>query len=718
MKKDIENYKLEKSNMLSDLQNEKQEKEKYKKDSDELKESQKKIKMLKNDIQKLSDENLAKEEKNIQNQNTISSLESKIKELEMQKEELNKKYNDLENMSNEQIQKIKSQENKDKNLQELINNLNLSNAYKNLAEMNKAELISMIMDKDKLYQKLEEEKKNLEKKISEMENKKNELEKNLSEFEAKNNTLNKKNEILNNEVDSLKKENEKLSKEKADLNNMVKEEKKLVEKMKNQNELLTKENAKIEVLSNENKKLKEDIINKDDIISKGNNKISLLQKTLDDKEEKIKNLEKENQTINNQYNELLNKYNDKLLNDKNKEKSKEDALKDIDEKYKYLKDMPIEELIKIIIDKDKANLIAQEENKNIQNKNKSLSDRNKKLEETLNKAKDLKQRYLNLRNTHQELLKNTEDIKKEKEELKQKYDKLLESVVKKDKEPKIFKTNLLAIIKTSQLILKKQEVKKPKKAVYQVSKIYDYLCLRLENKIIETLNDKHYDPINVFSESIKYIDEQNGTDDECILFITMEYFYLFNWKYKKCASLPLTSLKVISLSDVNNYMSFIFDRGEMIIIETFRILELINFFKILQARQKIYKYQFNRDPYIYSDRESPNYLECLYYGKAIFSGTLSKRTEGILGTKYEERFGVLCEIGLIILESPTGKPKNIINLLFAEISYFNNEKGNNCLAITVNRKSHLFSFENEKIRKEWEQQLKLWKINNSQLTKF
>jgi hypothetical protein len=265
-------------------------------------------------------------------------------------------------------------------------------------------------------------------------------------------------------------------------------------------------------------------------------------------------------------------------------------LKDIDEKYKYLKDMPIEELIKIIIDKDKVNLNAQEENKNMQNKNKSLSERNKKLEETLNKAKDLKQRYLNLRNTHQELLKNSEEIKKDKEEYKQKYDKLLESFVKKDKEPKIFKNNLLAIIKTSQLILKRQEVKKPKKVVNQVSHIYDYLCLRLENKIIETLADKHYDPVNVFSESIKFIDEQKETDDECILFITMEYFYLFNWRYKKCASLPLISLKLISISNINNYMSFIFDRGENIIIETFRVLELTNFFKLMQAKQKIYQY--------------------------------------------------------------------------------------------------------------------------------
>ena len=35
-------------------------------------------------------------------------------------------------------------------------------------------------------------------------------------------------------------------------------------------------------------------------------------------------------------------------------------------------------------------------------------------------------------------------------------------MIKKDKEPKIFKTNLLAIIKTSQLNIKKQIIKKKK----------------------------------------------------------------------------------------------------------------------------------------------------------------------------------------------------------------------------------------------------------------
>ena len=141
------------------------------------------------------------------------------------------------------------------------------------------------------------------------------------------------------------------------------------------------------------------------------------------------------------------------------------------------------------------NLVAQEENKNLNNKIKSLTDRNQKLEDYLNKCKDLKQKYLNLRNTNTELIKNFEDSKKERDEYKQKYDKLLESMVKKDKEPKIFKTNLLAIINTSQLILKKQVIKKQKPKPNQVTKKYDYLCIRFIRKITESFEDKQYDGI-------------------------------------------------------------------------------------------------------------------------------------------------------------------------------------------------------------------------------
>ena len=693
-KKEIENYKNEKNNLLLDLQNEKTQKENYKKDSDELKETKKRIKILKTDIQKLSDENLSKEEKIMQEQKKILSLQNRINELLKEKEEMTKNYNELISRSNDQLEKIKSQENKDKNEIDLINNLNLSDIYKHYANMNKAKLISIIIEKDKLYKNLEEEKKSLEElkksleqKILNIENKNNELEKALAEFEAKNNTLNKKIENLNIENNQLKKENENLSKEKSELNNLLKEEKKLGDKMKNQNDLLNKENTKIEILSNENKKLKEDILKKDDFITKAKNKLTLDAKNLKNKDEKIQNLSKEIEELKNQYNELLNKYNEHLVNLQNKEKKKEEALKNIDEKYKYLVNLPPEELIKIIIEKDKLNIESQNENSNKQNQINNLTERNKKLTEYLDKAKNLKQRYEKLKNTYTELTKTAEDIKKEREEYKNKYDKLLESLVIKDKESKIFKSSLLAIIKNTQLTLKKQVIKKPKVNINQNVKKYDYLCIRLEQKIINSLEDIHYDGITVFTESIKFIDQQTESSDECILFITREYFYLFNWNYKKCFSIPILLLNMINMTKSSNYVSFIFQRGEIVIIEIFRVLELINFFKLIQAQQKSYKFRINIEPYIYSSMQnSKNCVEGLYFGKAYFSGYFYQKSEGIFIEKNEERFGVLCEIGLIILESPTGKPKNIINLLFAEINSFNNEKGKNCLAISVGNK--------------------------------
>ena len=489
--------------------------------------------------------------------------------------------------------------------------------------------------------------------------------------------------------------------------------------MKNQNDLLNKENTKIEILFNENKILKEDILKKDDFITKAKNKLTLEAKNMKNKDEKIQNLLKEIEALKNQYNELLNKYNELLINLQNKEKQTEEALKNIDEKYKYLVNLPPEELIKIIIEKDKINFESQKENSNILNQNNNLIERNKKLTEYLDKAKNLKQRYEKLKNTYSELAKTAEDIKKERDEYKNKYDKLLESLVIKDKESKIFKSTLLAIINTSQLTLKKQIIKKPKININQNVKIYDYLCIRLEQKIINNLEDKHYDGVTVFTESINFIDQQNDNYNECILFITREYFYLFNKDYKKCFSIPIYLLNMINITNSSNYVSFAFQRCEIVIIEIFRVLELVNFFKLLQAQQKSYKYKINPQPNIYSNIDnSKNYVECLYYGKAYFSGHFWKKSEGFFTEKNEERFGVLCEIGLIILESATGKPKDIINLLFAEINSFNNEKGKNCLAICVGNKVYQLSFENEKVRIEWERQIYLWKKNNFLLTKF
>ena len=70
------------------------------------------------------------------------------------------------------------------------------------------------------------------------------------------------------------------------------------------------------------------------------------------------------------------------------------------------------------------------------------------------------------------------------------------------------------------------------------------------------------------------------------------------------------------------------------------------------------------------------------------------------------------------MDSPTGKPKEIINLLFADIFPYNSQKGKTGLVIEVGDHRHRISFESEDIREEWEQRIKYWKKNFSVLTKF
>ena len=291
------------------------------------------------------------------------------------------------------------------------------------------------------------------------------------------------------------------------------------------------------------------------------------------------------------------------------------------------------------------------------------------------------------------------------------FDQILEDIVKKNKETKIFKNNLLAAINNSQLIIKKQ--------IKNEEKIYDYLCLRLDRKILSFLKDSHYDCKTVFTENIKYIDGKESTN--CIVFITMEYFYLFNIQHNCCFYSPLIELNSMSISNTSNYVSFFFKGIEGIIFETFRVLELVNFMKIIKSRQKHLKFIINLEPFIYTktnDSKKNNFVEYLYYGKAIFSGIFKKQIEGIFTSDYKERFGVLCEIGLIILESPNGKPEEIINLLFADISGFITNNGMNGLAIKVRENIYKFIFDNEKIKNEWESKINNWKKNNSLLTKF
>ena len=724
--KDKENLILEKNNLIADLQKEKEQKENYIKELETLKEEinelNQKINTYKNVINNLTTENNTKDE-NIKNlENKITSLQSQLSDIENQKNELFEKYKELIDKSNAQLEKLKNLNTKEKNELDLISKLNLSNIYQSLASKTKADLISLIIEKDNLNQKLENEKIELNNKIDNLEKIKIELEKNLADFEAKNNTLNNKIKNLENDINTLKDENQILLKDKNDLNNILKEEKKLGEKMKTANELLNKENTKIDLLSKENKKLSEEIENQKYTISKLENEILNKKKDIEEKENQNFNLTKEIESLNIKYNDILNKYNNLNSIFLSKEKAKEEAFKNIEEKYNFLKNLSFGEIIKEFIDKDKLYLNAIEENKNLQNENSSISKKNNELKEYLNKSKDLKQKYKKVLEQYQESEKNSEKASKERDEYKKKYEEILESFKKKNLEPKIFKSNLLAQIKTSQLIYKPQPIKKKKIDNNYHEKIYDYLCLRLEQKIISKLKDSHWDGKTVFTESIKYIDQNDDTTSDCILFITNEYFYLFNYNYKCCFASPLIELNLISISNKSNHIAVFFQRAESVVFEFFRVLEFVNYMRLLKAIQKSFKFNVSIEPYIYAQpneiMKENNFIECLYYGKASFSGSFSQQVEGIFSLKSEDRFGVLCEIGLIILESPTGKPLKIINLLFADISRFNTRDGINGLGINIRGKIYKFIFDSDNLRDQWESKIKEWKLNNSLLTKF
>ena len=692
---------------LSNVLDDKVDREDYDNLESQLNEEKEKNFKLKKNINTLNEEISKKEEDIIRSKNQINSQENIIKENENKINNLNEQMKQNEDKFNELM-------NKYKNLTTTMEENLRKSLYNNIMEQNND--FSDIYNNDQF----ENEKIELNNKINNLEKIKIELEKNLSDFEAKNNTLNNKIKNLENELNTIKGENEILLKEKNELNNLLKEEKKLGEKMKSANDLLIKENTKIELLSQENKKLSEEIDNQKNIIRQLEKDITNQNLNLEQKENKIINLTQEIESLKTQYDFILNKYNslNTVLNDK--EKAKEEALKNIEEKYLFLKNLLIEEIIKKYIDKDKLYLNEVEENKNLKKENSNITSEIDQLKLYLEKNKDLLQKYKTKLDEIKEAEKKYEIIYKERNEYKLKYNNALEIIIKKNKEPKLFKSTLLARVNTSIVNIKNQPNRKKNIPInnYQ-EKIYDYLCLRTEKKIINKLKDTHWDRKTVFNETIRYINKNQSTSINCILFITNEYFYLFNYDYICCFESPLIEMNTLSITKKSNYVAFSFQKNKNVIFELFRVLELVNYMRLLKARQRSLKFSinsFNTEQYINTQSneiiKNNNFIECLYYGKASFSGRFDQIDDEIFSPKSENRFGALCEIGLVILDSPVGNPLNILNLLFAEISRFNTKEGKNGLSINIKGNIYNLVFDSDKLREQWENKIKEWKQNN------
>ena len=171
--------------LLSNIMDDKIDREEYDNLENQLNEEKEKNIKLKKNINELNEEISKKEEDIIRSKNKINSQENTIKENEDKINNLNEQMKQSSDKFNELMLKYKN----------LIAKIEEDEKKSQLNDID-----SSILERDNLNLKLENEKIELNNKINNLEKIKIELEKNLADFEAKNNTLNNKIKNLESEL--------------------------------------------------------------------------------------------------------------------------------------------------------------------------------------------------------------------------------------------------------------------------------------------------------------------------------------------------------------------------------------------------------------------------------------------------------------------------------------------------------------------------------------
>ena len=496
------------------------------------------------------------------------------------------------------------------------------------------------------------------------------------------------------------------------LNEEVKKQKDIAElanidNLKALNEEIIKEKNRYQKLENDYKSLKVEFEKKCEEQILLENKIMTLEKNIEEKQNKINALKKENELTSEKYKEVLNTLDKQIFHEKVKEQIDDEAYKNmnLNENQKLLINKRPQELIAYIVEKD--NYLST-----LENKNKILIEKLTQMEKNQDDIDknlfELKSKVLTLENKNSNLKKENEDLQKNLDEYQNKNGIFLNNLLEENEEDNEKKYNYIQV-KNIQFNLKSVINKKTKKNLRN----YDYLCLKMNQVIIDNIEDEYYNANSnlFFSELINYLDEEKNIT-ECALYITSEYIYLFNnVTFQKGFSIKVNELRTVFLSPSNNYVSMTFYGGKILNFELFRILDLINFIKSLNALHKTSQpIEINMNEYNnqFVDKNPKNFKISAYHGRAIYSGFIQKRVDGFLSSKFEKRFATLTEIGLIIMNKPDGKPLEIINLLFSECYPYNGGDGDYCFCLIIGNVKHAFSLDSEFIRNKWVGQIINW----------
>ncbi len=462
----------------------------------------------------------------------------------------------------------------------------------------------------------------------------------------------------------------------------------------------------LKIIKKENEKLNEDLL-------LAENKIKNLEKQIEERDNKINSIKKEHEVMSGKYKEVLTVLNGQIFNAKEKQKRNDEILKkmNLNDKQKLLINKDPQELLSYIVEKDNYCDTIENKNKNLTEK---LAEMETSKENTEIELYELKSKVLTLENKISNLTKENEELQKTIDE-KGQQSFLLSSILENNEDNNEKNENkkiTLIKVNATQVNFKGIPPKKIKKEIRN-DRNYDFLCWKFDEKIVQSLDDEYYNGTSnlIFSEYINYLDDEKKTM-ECALFITSNNLYLFNnVMYQKAFSIPIDNLRNVFISTMNNYVSMTFENGEIINFEIFRILELMNFLKSLNALHKT-KQEIDINMSDYNNqfvKNNPkNFTVSAYHGRSIFSGHLKKRVESFLKTRFEERFVVLTEIGLIIMDSPNGKPLEIVNLLFAKWTPYNGGDGDYCFNLFIGKTQHTFSADTEMLRTKWLSEFEKW----------
>ena len=227
--------------------------------------------------------------------------------------------------------------------------------------------------------------------------------------------------------------------------------------------------------------------------------------------------------------------------------------------------------------------------------------------------------------------------------------------------------------KNSLLSLSNQKSKKfVKMGYYDFKYLYKNIYIK---KLFDQNNDK-LNPMKFLSDEIYIISNNYQKKQKGILSISDSFIYLLKANSKMSCINKISNklLNSISISSRNcNLIIFNYEKNSDIVIETYRRIEILKFIKDILNLQKvkiniIHNYSKKKQGEVESKiakiiTYSPNYENTQKFG------TLYKYQENFFGAKFQERFVVLCCLGLMYFDEYEKIPKVIIPIIGTTIKF-------------------------------------------------